>query len=76
MESSFSADSEWDEFDQRPADEQGHLRVGMHVSHPQFGLGVVQRHEGEGDQEKVIVSFGNGQMKKLLVRYAHLSIVN
>lgn len=64
------------DFDQRSAAERGSLRVGLHVRHPQFGVGVIRRHEGRGDQQKVIVSFQSGRTKTLLVRYAHLKIMN
>ena len=74
--SRFQGDPEWDEFDQRPAEEQGGLRLGMHVRHPQFGLGVVRKKEGQGEQQKVMVAFENGRIKTLLVRYAHLTLVN
>ena len=64
-----------DDFDQRSADERGGLAIGMQVQHPHFGIGVVRRKQGEGEQQKVTVFFQDGRMKTLLLRYANLHIV-
>lgn len=55
---------------------QSLLRAGAHVKHPQFGSGMIRHCEGKGEDKKVVVSFESGQTKKLLVRYAHLRVVN
>jgi DNA helicase-2/ATP-dependent DNA helicase PcrA len=54
-----------------PDAEEG-LRLGMNVRHAMFGLGVVRRVEGHGDQQKVIVYFHRVGPKKLLVKFAGL----
>lgn len=64
--------SDTDDFDQRPETER--LKIGMSVSHPTFGLGVVRRREGSGGEQKVTVYFDNGQVKTLMVKFANLSL--
>jgi DNA helicase-2/ATP-dependent DNA helicase PcrA len=64
-----------DDFDQRPEEEIAGLRVGTTVKHPNFGLGVIKRREGKGEQEKVTVYFNNGQVKVLMVKFANLSVL-
>jgi DNA helicase-2/ATP-dependent DNA helicase PcrA len=44
--------------------------VGSQVVHQQFGRGVVQKREGEGDRLKLTVIFRDHGVKKLLARYA------
>ena len=41
---------------------------GMRAFHPQFGEGVVQLVEGQGEKAKVLVRFWDGQSRKLLAR--------
>ena len=50
-------------------------RVGMTVVHPLFGAGTVRRCATSGGEEKLIVEFQRGGMKKLVARYARLEIV-
>ncbi len=73
----FPVDPEFSDFDQRPVDdsEASPFREGAHVQHPQFGVGMVRRCEGKGEDQKVTVSFQSGRVKKLLVRYAHLTLL-
>ena len=52
------------------------LRVGSHVRHGQFGVGVVRAVEGSGDRAKAVVQFSRGGLKKLLLRFANLEIVS
>ncbi len=54
-----------------PVAEEG-LRLGMRVRHVRFGVGVVRRIEGRGDNQKVIVYFNSVGPKKLLLRFAGL----
>ena len=64
-------------FDQRPFEEMDSgetFRVGTPVHHSTFGHGVVKRHEGRGEQEKVTVYFQNGLVKVLVVKFANLSV--
>jgi DNA helicase-2/ATP-dependent DNA helicase PcrA len=46
--------------------------VGQRVRHPTYGLGTIIAVDGEGDDRKLTVSFGDYGTKKLLERYAHL----
>ncbi len=50
-------------------------KIGMNVFHQVFGNGKIVEKSGRGDDEKVIVSFSNGQWKKLLSKYANLKIL-
>jgi hypothetical protein len=45
------------------------------VRHPTFGIGIVRRSEGRGDNEKLSVQFARAGMKKLIRRFANLEIV-
>jgi hypothetical protein len=51
------------------------LRPGTLVRHPEFGLGVVQKSEGEGAGLKLTIIFRNGGRKVLAANYAKLQIV-
>ena len=48
------------------------LKAGDRVSHDTFGLGSVVRVEGDGDRAMAHVDFGDGPVKRLLLRYAPL----
>ncbi|TYO96675.1 ATP-dependent DNA helicase PcrA [Geothermobacter ehrlichii] len=66
-----NADEDQDEVRLVPVAEEG-LRLGMRVRHVRFGVGVVRRIEGRGDNQKVIVYFNSVGPKKLLLRFAGL----
>jgi DNA helicase-2/ATP-dependent DNA helicase PcrA len=51
------------------------LKKGVRVRHARFGVGVIQRLEGEGDRLKVTVKFAAGA-KKLSVKNARLEPVH
>ena len=51
---------------------QGAFPRGTRVRHEKFGVGVVQRREGEGPHAKLSVYFQNHGMKKLVAGYANL----
>ena len=53
----------------------GGLAPGTKVRHPTFGIGIVRRSEGRGEQEKLTVQFARAGMKKLIRRFANLEIV-
>jgi ATP-dependent DNA helicase UvrD/PcrA len=53
----------------------GGLAPGTKVRHPTFGIGIVRRSEGRGDQEKLMVQFARGGMKKLIRKFANLELV-
>lgn len=58
----------------RPAIPQ--LRVGAVVRHESFGEGLVEDVTGEGNRMVANVNFGEAGVKRLLVRYAPLTIVS
>jgi DNA helicase-2/ATP-dependent DNA helicase PcrA len=47
-------------------------KAGNTVEHPKWGRGVIVRREGEGDDAKLVVSFANYGLKKLIEKYAGL----
>ncbi len=63
-------------YDQRPEEEIGGIRIGATVRHPTFGIGVVKRHEGVGENQKVMVYFTSGLVKTLMVKFAGLSVLS
>ncbi|MFI8606660.1 PIN domain-containing protein [Cellulophaga baltica] len=48
------------------------LAVGLMVDHRRFGLGIIK----ELDKEKVLVDFNENGMKKLLIRFSPMNILN
>lgn len=52
------------------------LRVGVVVRHDSFGEGLVEEVAGEGNKAVATVNFGEAGAKRLLVRYAPLSVVS
>ena len=52
------------------------LQEGDQVSHPKFGIGVIERQVGEGDKQQYHVAFGGRQgTKVLLAKFARLEKV-
>jgi len=67
-----------DDFDQRPPEEiedSAGFRVGARVKHPLFGAGIIQRVDGAGSNQKVMLRLQNGQIKTLVVKYAQLEVL-
>jgi DNA helicase-2/ATP-dependent DNA helicase PcrA len=54
----------------------GGLPPGIKVRHPTFGIGIVRRSEGRGEQEKLTIQFTRAGMKKLIRRFANLEVVS
>jgi len=52
------------------------LRAGVIVSHESFGEGLVEEVSGEGNKMVATVNFGEAGVKRLLVRYAPLTIAS
>lgn len=50
-------------------------QIGTLVSHQAFGNGKIIEKSGSGDNLKLVVLFSNGQWKKLLAKFANLTIV-
>ncbi|MBC9798424.1 UvrD-helicase domain-containing protein [Sinomicrobium weinanense] len=51
------------------------LSVGSKVSHTRFGNGTVIKMEGMGNDKKAEIKFDNGEVKKLLLRFARLEVI-
>jgi DNA helicase-2/ATP-dependent DNA helicase PcrA len=54
----------------------GGMKPGTRVRHATFGIGVVRRSEGRGEQEKLTIQFARAGMKKLMRRFANLETVD
>lgn len=52
------------------------IKEGLLVLHEKFGRGTVESIEGEGTNRKATIVFDNHGMKKLLLQFAKLKIVN
>ncbi|MGA7524433.1 MAG: UvrD-helicase domain-containing protein [Acidobacteriaceae bacterium] len=48
------------------------FRSGQRVRHPKYGVGIVFRREGEGEDAKITVQFAGGSVKKLVEKFANL----
>lgn len=55
--------------------DEGPYAIGTLVSHPVFGNGKIIEKSGSGDNLKLVVLFSNGQWKKLLAKFANLTIL-
>ncbi len=53
----------------------GAIDEGTVVEHIRFGRGIVARLEGKGQDQKAEINFENGGLKKLLLRFAKLKII-
>ena len=52
------------------------LQVGDRVNHKVFGEGLVLETSGQGDMQRVVVSFSSDRsQRKLLLKYANLTRV-
>ncbi len=47
--------------------------IGMRVTHPKFGPGVIRAREGAGEEMKLTVNFRKAGPKKLALKYANLT---
>ncbi|MFC1726630.1 ATP-dependent helicase, partial [candidate division KSB1 bacterium] len=52
------------------------INIGKRVKHPSFGRGIIITRTGDGDDMKVMVEFEDGTIRKLMVKYAKLSLDN
>ncbi|EAS19105.1 DNA helicase [Flavobacteria bacterium BBFL7] len=55
---------------------EGTLEPGMIVSHGRFGRGTVVNIEGAGGEKKAEINFQVGGLKKLLLRFAKLEVID
>jgi DNA helicase-2/ATP-dependent DNA helicase PcrA len=44
------------------------------VHHPKYGRGTVMRREGDGDEAKLTVNFQGFGLKKLVQKYAGITV--
>ncbi|MBT8177802.1 MAG: hypothetical protein HKP60_01570, partial [Eudoraea sp.] len=51
------------------------LSEGAVVNHSRFGKGTVIKIEGKGEDKKAEVKFERGDVKKLLLRFAKLEVL-
>ncbi len=56
--------------------EDANLKVGTVVEHVRFGKGKILKIEGVGADTKAEIDFENGGLKKLLLRFAKLKVIN
>ena len=59
-----------------PPDYNGKLQEGTHVEHSRFGRGQVVKIEGIGQDQKAEINFAKGGIKKLLLRFAKLEVLD
>ncbi len=59
-----------------PAGFEGDLKPGMKVEHARFGQGTVVGLEGVGGEKKAEINFKVGGLKKLLLRFAKLELLD
>ncbi|NND89056.1 MAG: UvrD-helicase domain-containing protein [Flavobacteriaceae bacterium] len=56
--------------------EDANLQVGSQVEHVRFGKGIIKKIEGVGADTKAEIDFENGGLKKLLLRFAKLNVLD
>ena len=54
----------------------GGLKEGCKIEHQRFGVGVVRKIEGQGENAKATVEFLNSGVKQLLLKYAKYTILD
>ena len=54
----------------------GALKEGCKIEHQRFGVGVVRKIEGQGENAKATVEFQNSGVKQLLLKYGKYTILN
>ncbi|MDX2154524.1 MAG: 3'-5' exonuclease [Bryobacteraceae bacterium] len=52
----------------------GGLRTGATVRHPKYGRGTILRQEGDGDEAKLTICFQGYGLKKLIAKYAGITV--
>ena len=54
----------------------GGLKEGCKIEHQRFGVGIVRKIEGQGENAKATVEFQNSGIKQLLLKYAKYTILD
>ncbi len=62
-------------FTQAQASSAQGIAVGVYVNHPSFGDGLIVDLEGEGDAVRVAIEFDAVGLKRLMLKYAALSVL-
>jgi len=57
-------------------DDESAIKPGAIVLHPKFGRGRVVRVEGLGEDMRLDVDFASVGPKRLIAKYAHLTVVS
>lgn len=52
------------------------IAVGKHIEHQRFGIGLVEKIEGSGDQLKATINFTNLGKKQLLLKFAKFKVLD
>lgn len=60
----------------KPAAPKSGFQLGDKVNHPKWGVGVVVKVEGEGEDQQLTVAFPDQGLKILLAKYAPLTLVS
>jgi DNA helicase-2/ATP-dependent DNA helicase PcrA len=68
--SAFEEDIVYDDYNQS----SGSYRMGMRVEHDVFGKGKITNVSGHGEMAKITILFETGTSKKLVAKYANLTI--
>ena len=55
--------------------DQRDFQVGDKVQHPEFGDGLVLESKGSGEQASLLVSFDDKTKRRLVVRFAKLTLL-
>ena len=72
FESKFSEEITYEPLER---EDNSPYQIGTIVSHQVFGNGKIIEKSGSGDNLKLVVLFSNGQWKKLLAKFANLTII-
>ena len=59
----------------QPSAPAGTFAAGAVVQHAQFGRGVIQKCEGEGDALKLTIVFSDHGIKKIMPKYANMQLL-
>ena len=54
----------------------GGLKEGCKIEHQRFGVGIVRKIEGQGENAKATIEFQNSGIKQLLLKYAKYTILD
>ncbi|MDR1698864.1 MAG: UvrD-helicase domain-containing protein [Prevotellaceae bacterium] len=55
--------------------EGAHLTPGTRIRHERFGTGTIESINGEGDNTKIWVDFGNNERRQLLLKFARFTVL-